>query len=268
VEAAHGRYALAGAATRFAFSAFGTGFEARACACVTFDKWGDDDVLFHAFGGVEEGDVGLDFDVVADEDFFLEGVASSPAAAAAASLAGEGAEEVFEVYVLKAALETTCALGSSEAAKSAKASSCEWVAAWAAGSCSCAWVEAAICVECGGSVCIVCLLLLCVGENFVCGLGGGESVFCGGLFVCVGVVFLCEAVVCFLDVCGGSILVDAEGFVRVGYCVGRRGSVKVLVTMLACDYCRDMRIKHTRIEGACSGLRAVSDGLFTFGRVD
>jgi hypothetical protein len=79
----------------------------------------------------------LDFDVFAHEDFFLERVAPSTCAtAAAATSAGEGAEEVFEVDVLKAA----CALGATEPAKSTEASSAEWVSAW----CSSArrsWIE-------------------------------------------------------------------------------------------------------------------------------
>jgi hypothetical protein len=46
------------------------------------------------------------------------------------------------------------------------------------------------------------------------------------------VVFLREAVVRFLDVGGGCILVDTECSVRVGYCGGGRGCVKVLANVL------------------------------------
>jgi hypothetical protein len=83
-------------------------------------------------------------------------------------------------------------------------------------------VEAAILVKGGGAVGIVGFLLVGVGEDFVGGLGGGEFVFCGGFLVGIGVVLLRKAVVGFLDVRGGGVLVDTERLVRVGYCgVGR-----------------------------------------------
>jgi hypothetical protein len=101
VETAHGRDALAGAAAGVTFRSFGALFEARAGTCVAFDERVDGDFFLDATGCVEEGDVGLDFDVFADENFFLEGVASATAAATASpSSTGEGAEEVLEVDVL------------------------------------------------------------------------------------------------------------------------------------------------------------------------
>lgn len=108
-------------------------------------------------------------------------------------------------------------MGAAESTKSAKSSSSsEGVSAGAATAC-CAWVEATIGVECRGAVGIIGLLLVGVGEDFVGGLGSRELFFGGGFLVGVRVVFLCEAVVGFLDVGGGGVFIDAEGFVWIGY---------------------------------------------------
>jgi len=137
VEAAHARYALTRSAAALALCSFCAFLEAGACTCAAFDKRGNGDVLFYATRGVEEGDVGLDFDVFADEDFFLKWV-SAAASAASSSSASKGAKEVFEVYVL----EPTCALCAAEATESSKsASASKGVSAW---SCACVGVEAAI----------------------------------------------------------------------------------------------------------------------------
>jgi hypothetical protein len=127
-----------------AFCALCTLLEAGAGTCAAFYERVDVDFLLHASRGVEEGDVGLHFDVVAHEDFLLEWVSSS--AAAPSLLSSEGAEQVFEVYVLESALEPSCTLCATKSTEATKASSCEWItSSWPAGACS--WVEAAIRVE-------------------------------------------------------------------------------------------------------------------------
>lgn len=118
-------------------------------------------------------------------------------------------------------MEAACTLCATESTESAKSSSASERVSTRTAAASCAWVEAAIGVECRGAVGIVGLLLVGVGEDFVGGLGGGELFFRGGFLVSIGVVFLCEAVVCLLDVGGGGVFIDAEGFVWIGYCGGR-----------------------------------------------
>lgn len=63
-------------------------------------------------------------------------------------------------------------------------------------------------------------------------MGGGKLFFGSGFLVGVGVVLLCEAIVGFLDVCGGCGFVDAEGAVWVSYCGGGGGCMEVLVMSL------------------------------------
>jgi hypothetical protein len=144
METTHAGDALAGATAGLAFCALCTLLEAGAGTCAAFYERVDVDFLLHASRGVEEGDVGLHFDVVAHEDFLLERVSSS--AAAPSLLSSEGAEQVFEVYVLESALEPSCTLCATKSTEATKASSCEWItSSWPAGACS--WVEAAIRVE-------------------------------------------------------------------------------------------------------------------------
>lgn len=141
METAHTCHALTCAAAALAFCSLCALLETGACTCPALDEWVDVDFFLDTLCGVEERDVGLYFDVVAHKDFLLEWVAS---AATAPSLAAcEGSEEVFEVYVLKSALETTCTLCAAEPAKAAESSSCEWVPARSRSS-TCSWVEAAI----------------------------------------------------------------------------------------------------------------------------
>jgi hypothetical protein len=111
-------------------------------------------------------------------------------------------------------------LGAAESTEPAKSSSSSERVSTRAATARCTRVEAAIGVECRGAVGIIGLLLVGVGQDFVGGLGSGELFFGGGFLVGVRVIFLCEAVVCFLDVGGGGVFIDAEGFVWIGYCGG------------------------------------------------
>jgi hypothetical protein len=140
VEAAHAGDALTCAAAALAFCSLCALLETRAGTCPAFYEGVDVDFLLDTSCSVEEGDVGLYFDIVAHEDFLLEWIASS---AAPSLTAGECTEQVFKVYVLESALETSCALCATESAEATESSSCEWVSTtWSAGTCS--RVEASI----------------------------------------------------------------------------------------------------------------------------
>lgn len=89
MEAAHRGDSLTRTAATLTLSALRSLLEAGSCTCAALDKRCDVEFFLHALCSIEEGYVGLYFDVVADEDFFLEWVASSASFTTGSSSAGE-----------------------------------------------------------------------------------------------------------------------------------------------------------------------------------
>jgi hypothetical protein len=120
VEAAHACYTLTCAVTALAFSTLCALLETRTGARFAFYKRGDVNFFLNTPRGVQEGDVGLCFDIISNKDFLLERVASSACTSAtAASSTSECTKEILEVYVL----ETACSLCATEPAEASKAPS-------------------------------------------------------------------------------------------------------------------------------------------------
>ena len=173
-----------------------------------------------SLGCVHEGDGGVHFDVLPYEHFLLERalLLRSPAPA---RLSCKRPEEILEIDVRPKALRTSTETPESGSKR----------VAWPAG-CSARRVKptagATLLIECRGAVLIVGCLFLGVGQDFVGGLGVGEFVFGGGVFVRVWVVFFREGVVGFFDVGRGGGFGDAEGGVGVFGCLRGGGWVEVL----------------------------------------
>lgn len=172
----------------------------------------DPDVLRRALRRVHEADARLHLDVLAHVHLLGEHAAALPSPSALRRAACECAEKVVEAERLAETCLST--LRATEATETTETR--EWVAAsCSAGAArSTARIEAAL-LERRSAICVPCFLLLRVIEELIRALCVGEFVLRAGIFVRVGVIFLREPVVCFLDLAGGGGGGDTEGFVRV-----------------------------------------------------
>lgn len=125
--------------------------QAVSFASLTLDQRIDVDILGNALGRVEEGDVGLNLDVLSNQDLFLEWRSSSATSSCASST--KCAEQIFEVDVAKA-LSTTSA-ATTKASETTETATSEGISSSAG-----TGVEASILVKSGRAVGVVCFLLL------------------------------------------------------------------------------------------------------------